>query len=366
MRRTGFVVTLVLVVLASCSSSETSTTVTSAAVAGSTTMAPGSTIAPGSTQPATTAAPSTVASSAAAPAPLVPEVVCVSISQLLTPGRTTATTTGVITTAAPDAAVPTSVPVSPPGAAAPALNEDDRVVFGYSNQAGRAVTVPSGERNSLSGDAPDDDPLVPVAFAPGRVERAFVAYVGPDASVPAWRLTGPDGVTRTATPTAATPTCGPEQLDASKRGPGEPSLAYSYRSVPGAGGIPTGAELRVWVAGLPALSTCPAGLTPLPPVARIAAAAGPTVAPGEPIAVARSGPRGGAYLEAHVADVCQADGVRSATWALGSQYDALREGTPVCFVFDDLGASLVVGGEPGCQKLPATGGVRARRVTIAP
>lgn len=353
MRRSRSVTCLVglLGLLASaCASGDSSTVLTSAAVAGTTVppttaAAPRVEPAPSGTEGVPTPAGSLPAGAAVRPtAPLVPVAVCVTRGFALRPGSS-ATSVG--------------------PAAGFLLEEDSVVVFGYVNDAGAPVVVPAGPGNQLVGDAPDDDPLVPVAFATGSVTRAFAAYVGRDGTAPEWRLTGPDGVSRRAAPSVATPPCTQEQLGF---GPvaESPEPTFTYRSVRGADGAPTGAELRVGMVGLPALSTCAAGLTRLPPVAR-AVVSGQDRALGEPVTVNRSGPVTFAYVEVHVADVCEADGVRSASWAAGAAYDQLREGAPVCLLFQADGVALARDGEvAGCARLPATGGIRSRRVTIAP
>ncbi len=363
MRRPLIVVCLLGLLVPACSSTETSTTVTSAAVAGSpapptTAGAPlveaPSTTTSGPLVPATTVPVGVAASTA----PLVPFVVCTSSATPL--GPQTSPTTTVVVVGAGGAA---------PSSAAPAaftLPWDSEVVFGYTNEAARAVVVPSGDRNSLVGAAADDDPLVPVAFPPGRVDRAFVAYVGRAGAAPEWRVTGPDGVTRTAAPSAVSPPC-----DAAQLGEGEaaesPLLTYAYRAVPGPDGKPAAAEVRVVLSGLPALSVCATGLVARPPVA-VLLVNGQQRSSGEAITVAR-GAATFTYVrtEAHVADVCEADGVRSASWTAGAAYDTLRRGSTVCLRFEDGGVSLVVPGQvTGCDVLAATGGIKTRRVAIAP
>lgn len=362
MRRLPIVVCLLGLLLPACSSTETSTTVTSAAVAGST-VPPTTGVAPAVEPPSDAGngalvPPVTVSvgASAVPTAPLVPVVVCMRPDVIIRPAAATATTAVIVA----EAGASTTATVPPF-----TLSEDSQVVFGYTNEAVQAVVVPSGDRNELRDAAPDDDPLVPVAFAPGRVDLAFVANVGPGGTVPTWRLTGPDGVTRSAAPTAATPDCDRAQLGLAPSADG-PTLAYGYRTVRGADGRPASVELRVDVVGLPALSACPNGLVRRAPVTRLRVD-GQERAPGESTTVARTDTLRFVRVEAYVADVCEADGTPSAGWAVGEVYDTLRQGTSVCLRFEDAGVVLgQLGQAPGCDPLPLTGGIKSRRVTIAP
>lgn len=85
---------------------------------------------------------------------------------------------------------------------------DSGLYFGYRNDNTTPVVIPEGDANRLSGNDSFDNPMLTTLFAPGEVTHAFWTYDDGDGGPVEWSLTGPDGVTRTAsTASESLPAC---------------------------------------------------------------------------------------------------------------------------------------------------------------
>jgi hypothetical protein len=138
-----------------------------------------------------------------------------------------------------------------------------RIWFAYSNGADHAVAV-DATASVVAGGDPDDSPLAPTVFAPGRVSPAFFAITSQTDANVTWQVTGPDGQSRTATADAATRDCGETSPGPNQPGLRAPDLAFSYVIQPGTAGAPDSAVVTVSLVGDVGTSACAPGLDARP------------------------------------------------------------------------------------------------------
>lgn len=297
-------------------------------------------------------------------------------------GTTVAASAGASTTTAPTVAsiVPEVVCVGNPSpdprsSGNPRPDVDEPVYFGYTSSATTPVAVPKGPDNRVEGMPDDDDPLAPTVFVPGRLAPAFLTFVAaPTGSLPSWTVRGPDGVVHTATITASTPGCTDALVKPPFPDARKPTLSFSMTTLPAGSTSPTQVELVSTLVGLPALSTCAAGLDPLAPIVTFDDGVGgaPTTGSvGHQTLALTQMPilgTGTTYLGARalpyffVVDRCRGAGAVTSAWPTADALVALREGTKTCIKVDGAQATVVTSSDE-CQSLAYTGGVRTRRPT---
>jgi hypothetical protein len=215
-----------------------------------------------------------------------------------------------------------------------------------------------------------DNPLVPTVFGLGRTSPAFSAVSRSDSV--SWSLTGPDGVTRSATATIDSPTCTEDLLQSSIGDDRDFSLEFGIVSA--AGTPPT--DLRLLIAPTdPSTirSRCGAGLEALPAQTRYLVN-GELRPVGEPLELQMEPPLvpdarvthvASAYVDYVVVDRCAFDGVESQQWPMGPNYTEFGYfdlSPDVCVTYD--GTELRLDDFTPCPGLPVTGGSRVRPSTL--
>jgi hypothetical protein len=233
------------------------------------------------------------------------------------------------------------------------------VHFAYDNQAATAVVLGS-EASRLSGTVAADDPFVPTVFAPGRQSPVFVAYPADAPTDVVWELTGPDGTTRSATPTDDTPRCDDALLAPTTQDPRTPSLEVVSATLD-----PSSDEVTVEVelTGVPPTSVCNEAFEPEPAEIRLedpdgnVLAEGTTVTLSEPVFDYQTiGRAAGFDVAAVVIDRCTFDGTTFSSWPVG-EFATLLNDPRLCV--------SVAGDEPtvvddACSDIAPTGGIRNR------
>jgi hypothetical protein len=333
--RVTAVVAALLVTSAGCGSDDTGAAGGPRSTVATTTTPPTTT--PPTTTPPTTTPPTTT--------------VAVTTTTEVVPATTEPDSPGAVGTAAPAAIVPVVV----------CLTFEQDVAFGYTNEADEVIVLAAAD-SRLDNSVNDDSRFVPRVFVPGTVTPAFFAVTADVDALPEWTVVGPDGVTRTATPDADTPSC--ENGLGESGDDREPGIEVGdpVRSADG-----STFTFTAQVVDLPATSVCPEGLEPLAPEVFIDRRAdGDQLAELEDLVEGDSAtlewavPFG--YAAATVIDRCAApDGTVQSVWTDGSGVLNLREGFLVC-LFDDPGPPVLwtEGSDPRCVGLPGTGGGRSR------
>ena len=321
MRRTWLPLLSVCVLAAGCSSTKNSSTT--------------------ATQPVTSAGANstpTPDTSTAKPASITPEVLCVTLDD----------------TSDPDPA------------------NASRVYFGYTSSGTTPVAIAAGADNALAGDDTADAALLPTVFVPGHISPAFWAVPAgnDDQSIPSWTLKGPDGKSVTVTATSSTPQCTDELLNIGND-IRTPDVAFSYKALP-ENATPTEVDLFVAVIGVPDVSLCAAGFTPLPPIVWTEDGGGESQVVGSTLhrkvqlfqvsgaGTAETQLSGQTSVSVGVVDACSANGTVSKSWPLGQSFERLRDGILVCFSSAQGRVAMTLQDEPGSCGLPLTGGVKIR------
>jgi hypothetical protein len=247
------------------------------------------------------------------------------------------------------------------------------VYFSVDNQSSDPVVVADPARNVLAGAmnaaAGGDNPLVPTVFGVGRTSPAFLAVAGSDSV--SWSLTGPDGVTRTATATLDSPFCDVGSTDSSIGDDRQYSLTYEIISWTGT--PPT--DVTILIAPTDpstTMSRCGAGLEALP--SRTGLLVNGEILPIDeplPLPVYTSFPSIGERIQTRVpveyivVDRCAYDGVESRQWPMGDVpadfgYGQLV-GLSFCAVLD--GDEVLQAPFDDCIWVLPTGGSRVRPST---
>ena len=250
--------------------------------------------------------------------------------------------------------------------------------FGYTNDGIDPVVVESGNDNNLSGGNPDDNPLVPVVFAPGEVFPAFWTVTYFDDPLPMWSLTGPDGTTRVASPEPEVE-CDEEAFSRIEADPRVPVIDVSFERVDD-----TSVAITAQVIDLPELSVCPPGLQPERVQVRLETSSG-LLQEGEfefsteevsnlvqvdvELLQVDKTSRAFAAFSALITDVCSFDEVETSSWAVSSFFPSDPDGIGIAFERDYCvdapgGPSaeplaLIVSGWPNCSPLERVDGVLA-------
>ena len=327
MKRAALLITCLALVVASCGDDEDSSPSDSvvATEAPAATDAPAATEAPTTTEaPATTEAPTateapaaTEVPAAAAPAPIVPEVVCTGGS----------------------------------------VGSDD-VYFRYTNEAAEAVAVDEAD-SFLTGANEFDEPYVPFLFAPGEVSLAFYA-VSDDFTQPVtWTVVGPDGTTRTAAVDETTPECTAELLGTSDTR--TPTLEVSSVTPTDDGSSVT---IVVDLLGVPETSVCANGLEAEPVSITMDDGNGGNIVEGTTSTWTSevfptpdgTGERARFLIGVLAVDQCSGAGVTQSSWPIGEDFEAMIQGVCVTVEGDEVDVST----NSTCSDIPATGGGRVR------
>jgi hypothetical protein len=295
------------------------------------------------------------------------------------PAATTAPTTA--TTTPPTASTaPAVAPITPEVLCVDPMWND--VAFAYVNDADVAVVLEDAA-SSVSDGEEADLAFVPIVFAPGRVSPAFWITPAVDDGVtfPAWTVTGPDGVARTAAADDATPTCTDELLVSTTPDSRQPKFEFRDAVVSADGSFVTFVSD---LAGVPATSVCPAGLEPQPVSVVIDDGDGQSSVDGVTatwvveLAPGSTGVVRARYqsVAALVLDQCSADGATQQVWP-GGAFDAIYVGVGVCLneldgvitYFSVDGVATPIGGTESSGSAeqvdpsycpPFTGGARTR------
>lgn len=257
--------------------------------------------------------------------------------------------------------------------------DEANVFFAVDNQSSTPVVVADPAANLLAGvGSPGDNvdnPLVPTVFGLGRTSPAFSAVSRSDSV--SWSLTGPDGVTRTATATIDSPPCydddGNLLVGISTIGDDrEYLLNYAIESSEGT--PPTAVSVTATPVDVTTLtSRCGVGLEALPtetwylvntelqPIGEpLQLQMGPPLVPGVRATLVAS-----AYVDYVVVDRCAFDGVESRQWPMGPNYTEFGNSDlspEVCVTYD--GTELRLDDFTPCPGLPLTGGSRVRPSTL--
>lgn len=225
----------------------------------------------------------------------------------------------------------------------------DTYSFSYSYTGDTPVVLAIGDANAVAGGEPGDNPLQPTIFAPGEHVPAFWKMAGDDPIT--WTLTGPDGETRSVTADDSVPECEtpPEGIELTVT-PATPVLSADG----------TSASLEITIDGLPATSTCPAGLEALPMTLYTGGDPGDSSPSTLTVAVAASEASGNMVADFRP-DIwglnhCAFDGQETVTWS-----DRVFTAIPLifCYALQD-GALVESDSLEDCPYLPPTGGGRIR------
>ena len=252
--------------------------------------------------------------------------------------------------------------------------DEANVFFAVDNQSSTPVVVADPAANLLAGvGSPGDNvdnPLVPTVFGLGRTSPAFSAVSRSDSV--SWSLTGPDGVTRTATATIDSPVCSDDVLKSSIGDDREYLLNVAIESSEGT--PPTEVSVTATPVDVTTLtSRCGAGLEALPTETwylvntelqsidePLQLQMEPPLVPGVRATLVAS-----AYVDYVVVDRCAFDGVESRQWPMGPNYTEFgySDLSPeVCVTYD--GTELRLDDFTPCPGLPLTGGSRVRPSTL--
>ena len=176
---------------------------------------------------------------------------------------TAASAASAATTPATDApsteAPPAAAPAAPVVPSVVCIQFNFDVYFAYDNQSTSVVAVDAADSVVAGGD-PADEPFATTLFAPGTVSPAFLVQAGGPPESISWQLTGPDGIVRTATPDADTPSCTPELLEPTTPEPRTPG--FTTGAVLNDAGDTV--ELTLELTGVPPTSVCNAAFTAEP------------------------------------------------------------------------------------------------------
>ena len=227
----------------------------------------------------------------------------------------------------------------------------DTYRFSYSYTGDAPLVLPIGDANAVAGGEPGDNPLQPTIFAPGEHVPAFWKMTGDDPIT--WNLTGPDGETRSVTADESAPDCetAPNLLDGTELvvTPGTPTLSDDGST----------ASLEIQIAGLPATSTCPAGLDPLPMT--LFTGGDPNDATPTTLTVTVATAGSGNQVADFRPDIwgldhCAFEGEETVTWS-----DQVYTDIPLifCYVVQD-GTFTESDSLEDCPYIPPTGGGRIR------
>jgi hypothetical protein len=235
------------------------------------------------------------------------------------------------------------------------FSDERDVAFAYTNEATSAIVLEAAASVSTGSD-PADAPLLPRVFAPGRVSPA-VWLSSADSQFPSWSITGPDGVTRTATAGADTPECTPALLARTTPDPRQPTVTLQ-EATPSADGAAFAVTFTV--TGVDT-SVCPEGLQPEP--VQIVWTDGETSQDGGNTFVTTVTRAAGniSYASVRVAvfDQCSSGGVTQPSWP-GGPFDELYASG---WCLDERSGDLITrvrGDDPECPDLPLTGGSKIR------
>jgi hypothetical protein len=241
--------------------------------------------------------------------------------------------------------------------------------FGYTNSSDLPARI-DGTNNALTGST-EDLALAPTLFGLGHVTPAFWAYGDDAGNDPTWTLIGPDGTSRTAARTDATPDC-PDTQPKADGDARTPDLLFAYALPRDLVGDPTSVHLTAEMVGADGPSACPGGLTAQPGKLFVQREDEPAIAgtrleldlPFTPFTdpvskhtylLAETG------IEGIVVDTCTAGDASTKSWPLGEDFERLREGVMVCIRYDDFRTTMEVVDQPyNCAGLPLTDGVRIR------
>lgn len=244
-------------------------------------------------------------------------------------------------------------------------DNDGGIYFGYTNDNPMPVVIPANDGNHLSGDNPDDNPMLTTLFAPGHVAHAFWAYFGSNDPLE-WSLTGPDGVTRTASVSSLDefPVC--ESVITTPGDSRQPVLD-------GTGTLSDdglSVTFDVTLTGVPTTSVCNSAFQAEPALVGLGDGSAlptgyettrtTTVALHEPAGA----PTNVAMLAALpvvalVVDQCSYDGTTVTSWPASTAVSTLSFVTYFCAFLDDQG-TLTTGQATYCEGPPQTGGSPAR------
>jgi hypothetical protein len=181
---------------------------------------------------------------------------------------------------------------------------------------------------------------------------------GRDAPRPAWTVTGPDGVSRTAAADADTPRCTDDLLAPTTGDDRTPEMVASEPEPSGADTV----EVTFSVAGVPETSVCPAGLEAEPvsltwddgstgsELTRTATFGVFTTVDGLDAAATAAG--------LTVLDVCEFEGTTQRIWP-GRAFESLYVGASVCAARQGE-RTVTVATEAQCPGVAPTGGGRSR------
>jgi hypothetical protein len=237
---------------------------------------------------------------------------------------------------------------------------DGDVVFAYTNESATPVVLDADSSTVENGQLRDAE-FITVVFAPGRVSPAFwmsPRRAGRDAPRPAWTVTGPDGVSRTAAADANTPRCTDELLAPTTGDDRTPEMVASEPEASGADTV----EVTFSVTGVPETSVCPAGLEPEPvsftwddgstDIELTLTATFGVFTTVDGLDAATTAAR------VTVLDICGFEGNTQAIWP-GREFESLYDGEGVCAVRQDDGG-VAFATEAQCPGVAPTGGGRSR------
>ena len=235
--------------------------------------------------------------------------------------------------------------------------------FGYTNDNTSPVVIPANDGNHLSGDDPGDNPMLTTLFAPGQVTHAFLARFGGDTSL-VWSLTGPDGVTRTATADGTfddLPFC---ELSITVAGDTRQPVVDGTGTLSDDG---TSVTFDISLTGVPPTSVCNSAFQAEPVLVGLGDGSAlptgydttrtATVALHDTLAADDGGTKLAALpVVALVVDQCSYDGTTVTSWPSSSVVSAQTFGTVFCAVLAEDGTLTTVQTPNYCEGPPATGG----------
>lgn len=265
--------------------------------------------------------------------------------------------------------------VRPPAAATAAVGaitpvaecygvRDFAIHFGYVNDNATPVVIPANDGNQVSGADPADNPMATTLFAPGPVSHAFWTYAAGDDPV-VWSLTGPDGVTRTASGTVETlPQC--ENPIAPAGDTRQPEVSATAQLSADS----TEVTFDVTLAGVPTTSVCTGGLTPEP--ALVGLGDGSALPTGYDTSASVTLPLRDPVLQdvaytkiaelviyAYVVDQCSFAGTTVSSWPAAEQMARLAFGSVFCAELGDDGSITTRKADASCE-FSFTGGTPIR------
>lgn len=253
-------------------------------------------------------------------------------------------------------------------------SDGERTYFGYTNDSDAPVVIPAGTANRVF-DADTEVPVrLPTVFAPGQVGPVF--WANESAVPPTWSVTSPDGTTRTARLVPGLPFCTETEETINIPDDRSPKLEVTFSALPTGSTNPDRLTVTYTATGIPELSVCPTGLTPLPPTVGTDDAFESPFVDGRVYTetidfVPRFVPqfesvevhRAGTARALLVFDNCAFGSTVSTTWAMTPAFERARRGGAYCFE-DVAGVVTLTRDDFFCElapiRLPATGGVRKR------